>query len=129
MTDERRSTAVGNPMLVQLPDAEAGYRDSGEGGLAFFLLVKSDRRRQACLAGQIHWPLQDVVVNDRWPWGEQAIDAGLLIGSTGQSLFHDEHGYFHPEFDDLTADGQQLYLTLSVIYGAPPALVTLLDET
>lgn len=122
-------------MLVNLPDADAGYRDSNEGGLAFFFLIPAldnPNERQVCMAGQIYWPEQDVIVNDDdylddSKWGPQAIDGGLLIGSTGQSLFHDDHGYFSPTLRDLTDSGDQLYGLLTGIYGVPPAIVTLLD--
>lgn len=59
----RRSTEVGTPMLVKLP--VSGYEDTGEGGLAFFLVVRClpfEQSRQTCIAGDILWPLQDVLL-------------------------------------------------------------------
>lgn len=139
----RKSNTTGIPMLVNLP--QTGYADSGEGGLAFFFIIKPrpfDKQRQACMAGDIMWPLQDCQIKPRtWPdfLNESPrdynhlekyvtpIDAGLLIGSTGQSLWSDFKGeYFTPTIEDLTPEGKRLYHTLKRLYGEI-TLVTLLD--
>lgn len=141
----RKSSSIGNPMLVKLP--ERGYENTGEGGLAFFFVVKSNppsQDRQACITGGPLWPLQDCQIKPRgWPWWErkerdghptgtdkiygEPIDAGLLIGSTGLSLFSDGTGeYFTPKVSDLTSEGKRLYHTLKRIYG-DVTIVTLLD--
>ena len=136
----RRCSDVGNPMLVKLPTES--YKDTGEGGLAFFLIVKQksfEQSRQTCIAGDIIWPLQDCQIKPRhWPplldgvidhqgLTSTAIDAGLLIGSTGLSLWSDDkENYFTPRVTDLTSEGKKLYRFLKKIYG-DVILVTLLD--
>lgn len=124
----RRCNDVGEPMLVKLP--QEGYQDTGEGGMAFFLVVKEkpfNQRRQTCIAGDIWFPLQDCLIKPMWLDKEQPIDAGLLIGSTGKSLWSDKMGsYFTPTVDDLTSEGKRLYHTLKRIYGRV-VIVTLLD--
>lgn len=122
----------GKPMMVNLPNE--GWHDTGEGGLAFFLCVKTKAeykdRRQACLAGEIIWPYQDVCLTPYYDHKNDegiAIDAGMLIGSTGYSLYSDYRDqYFQPTFDDLTPQGQKLYKLLKTIYGEVD-IVTLLD--
>ena len=136
----RKNSNVGRPMLVKLP--ESGYVDTGEGGLAFFLVVKPKHlkeRRQTCIAGDIIWPLQDCQISPKgWPEFLRQkrdysyppmtiIDAGLLIGSTGLSLWSDsKEKYFTPTVDDLTPEGKRLYHTLKRLYGEV-TIVTLLD--
>ncbi len=131
----RHNENVGSPMLVRLPSD--GYEDTGEGGLAFFLLVYKKDGRQTCLAGDIFFPLQncqikpkrnlgDIDFSSLWQYS-QYIDAGLLIGSTGLSLWSDFKGeYFCPTVDDLTPEGKRLYHTLKRLYGEV-TIVTLLD--
>jgi len=135
-----RSKDVGNPMLVNLP--QIGYEDSGEGGLAFFFVVKQKpcgSERQVCFGGYVMWPLQDCQIKPRnWPpfldrkrsytdFPLQPIDAGVLVGSTGLSLWSDnKEEYFTPNVTDLTPEGKRLYHTLKKIYGEV-TIVTLLD--
>lgn len=137
----RKCRDTGTPMLIKLPSK--GYVDTGEGGLAFFLIVKKkpfEQRRQTCIAGDIHWPLQNCQIRPRgWPhlsssakdgpfgWLTVPIDAGLLIGSTGKSLWsNDKEEYFTPKFSDLTPEGKRLYHTLKRLFGEV-MIVTLLD--
>ena len=133
----RTNADIGTPMLVKLP--ESGYEDTGEGGLAFFLVIKPIKhQRQSCIAGDILWPLQDCQLRPRtWPkflneydytkLHLTPIDAGLLIGSTGLSLWSDvKEKYFTPTVDDLTPEGKRLYHTLKRLYGEV-TIVTLLD--
>lgn len=116
-------------MLVELPSGD-DWVDTGEGGLAFFLLVplKEDGiQRQICIAGGIRWPRQDVAFPSRWWEGDEGLDAGLLIGSTGQSLWSEGLGkYFMPSLANLTEEGKQLYWLLKRLYG-DVQIVTLLD--
>ena len=138
----RRSNAVGNPMLVNLP--QQGYEDIGEGGLAFFFIIRQkpfEERRQVCIAGDIFWPLQNCQLRPRtWPHFlrknhylidvaklVEPIDGGLLIGSTGQSLWSDtKEEYFVPKVSNLTSEGKRLYHALKRLYGEV-TIVTLLD--
>jgi len=124
----RRCKDTGQPMLVTLP--RDGYEDTGEGGLAFFLVVKQKpygQQRQTCIAGDITFPQQNVLVKPMWLDKPQPIDVGLLIGSTGQSLWSDKlERYFTPRVTDLTPLGKRLYHTVKRLYGEV-AIVTLLD--
>ena len=131
----RSRGAIGNPMLVKLPIIGEGWEDTGEGGLAFFLCVRQkseyNEKRQVCIAGEIFWPKQDVCLNRKYDVdnddGLLPIDAGLLIGSTGYSLYSNfRGGYFQPTYEDLTPLGQKLYKLLKQIYGDID-IVTLLD--
>ena len=144
----RRTNNVGTPMLVNLPNAEErecnGWHDTGEGGLAFFLLIPSlwyvdysahDKAsfvsRQACVAGGVWWPPQDCQVGvvggaanfhvyGRNFGTNQHIDGGLLIGSTGESLYSDKfETYFMPTYNDLTDEGKALYDMLYKLYCEP----------
>ena len=131
---------MGDPMLVKLP--EKGYKDTGEGGLAFFLVVKQrprGKQRQICIAGDILWPLQDCQIKPcNWPsylnkprdftrLTYETIDAGLLIGSTGLSLWSEiKEDYFTPKVKDLTPEGKRLYHTFKRLYGEV-IIITLLD--
>jgi len=126
----RRNKNVGNPMLVKLP-AE-GYIDTGEGGMAFFLVVRckppTETQRQVCIAGDIWWRQQDCLLNHREALDKpQPVDAALLIGSTGLSLWSDsKEDYFLPTLKDLTSEGKRLDHFLKRLYGGV-AIVTLLD--
>lgn len=125
----RRNNNVGMPMLVKLPTS--GFKDTGEGGMAFFLVIRCKsfmERRQVCISGDVWWPRHDCLLKPQSTLGgEQPIDAGLLIGSTGQSLWSDSKGfYFTPTLRDLTSEGEQLYHTLKRLYGEVN-IVTLLD--
>lgn len=129
----RRSQIVGSPMLVTLPDTETRehlqYHDSGEGGLAFFVLIPEldfSKSRQICIAGGGYWPEQDVSFPDIGPMN---VDGMLLIGSTGESLFSDVlDQYFQPTEHNLTEEGKKLFSLLRRLYGENSLkLVTLLD--
>lgn len=124
---KRRTSAIGNPMMVNLPSEIDGYKSTGEGGLAFFFLIpeKEDERRQVCCAGGLVWPTQDVVITKGYR--ERTIDGGLLVGSIGLSLWSDaQGGYFEAKYENLTEEGQGLFNFLSKIYGKVD-IVTLLD--
>ena len=129
----RHSTDVGNPMLINLPakdEREAlKYKDSGEGGLAFWLVIPTRDRgedRQTCSAGSAYWPQMDVVVKGQV---RGAVDGALLIGSTGESLYSDVLGsYFAADKYNLTPKGRKLFEMLEVLYGEGEVeVVTLLD--
>ncbi len=122
---------VGTPMLVNLPQGD--YKDTGEGGLAFFFVIPQqqgfDNSRQVCIAGNIVWPVQDCQISPRVKSysTEEEIDGGLLIGSTARSLWSEfNEEYFTPTFYDLTSDGKKLWQTLVSLYGEV-VIVTLLD--
>jgi len=125
----RRSNSVGTPMLVNIPH-EFDWKDTGEGGLAFFFLVPClpyPGTRQVCLAGGLWWPQQDAEVSTRTL--PSPIDGGLLVGSTGQSLWSDTlESYFEFREHDLNEEGAALLSLLRKIYGEYSVeLVTLLD--
>lgn len=125
---KRRTDAVGEPMLVNLP--KTGYTSTGEGGLSFFLLVKEkevyDERRNVTCEGTMLWRHPDVCLSGDFG-RDVVLDAGVLIGSTGLSLLSDETGeYFVPKYRDLTVKGQQLHDLLGTIY-KEVHIVTLLD--
>lgn len=128
----RRSAAVGNPTLVRLPTS-GDWQDSHEGGLAFWFVIEhGEQDRQICIAGNpIQWNgNQDVIVTEDLSWRDTfSVDAGLLIGSTGQSLWSAEEGrYWQPTTDDLTEEGRALYGLLERLYGVGTVqIVTLLD--
>ena len=123
----RRKNYSGNPMLVNLPIK--GYKDTGEGGLAFFLVVeaKGEDQRCACIIGGAAWREQDTSIRPTRFRHNTKIDASLLIGSTGLSLYSDEkESYFYAKSSDLTSRGKQLYQLLKSLYGKV-SIVTLLD--
>lgn len=125
---DRDSKKTGEPMLVDLPKG-GDWKNSGEGGLAFFLVVSNKDHlspRQVCIARGVEWPRQDVALPAEWS-DFHLIDAGLLIGSTTRSLFSDSLGeYFQPTLEDLTDEGKRLYKVLKSLYG-DVEIVTLLD--
>ena len=126
----RNNSNSGSPMLVKLPTS--GYKNTGEGGMAFFLIVRgrpyTKLQRQTCIAGDIWWGQQDCLLKPQATLDKpQPIDAGLLIGSTGLSLWSDTKGaYFTPNLKDLTPTGKRLYHTLKHLYGEV-IIATLLD--
>lgn len=126
----RRSNTVGNPMLVKLPIE--GYENTHEGGMAFYLVIRCKDKpysnRQTCIAGCLVWPQQDCLLKPQATLDRrQLIDGGLLIGSTGQSLWKESGGfYFIATLKDLTPEGKRLYHTLKRLYGKVD-IVTLLD--
>ena len=145
-TYHRREAYSGVPMLGKLPkvveDPKDGYYNSGEGGMAFFFCVKEGNRKACCVEGP-RWGVQDVCFNrsycvpeeyrkaypedyyDRW---HMILDCGMLIGSTGLSLWSKKDGNFKATFKDLTADGKALYRSLEKLYGKGSIdIVTLLD--
>jgi hypothetical protein len=129
----------GNPMLVELP--KEGYENTGEGGLAFYFIVPKLKNGDRCVCipgGGTSWGYPDVVIypskyksypeyDKRDEYVPMPIDAGLLIGSTGLSLWNDFKGeYFHATFSSLTNEGKALYTQLKKMYGKVD-IVTLLD--
>lgn len=127
---KRRTDAVGTPTLVELPKGDF-YKDTGEGGMSFFLVVpeKADRdnRRNVSCEGEIIWRTPDVCLSPRKMSGDVRLDAGVLIGSTGLSLFSEEiSDYFTADYHHLTDDGKALYDMFEKLYGEVE-IVTLLD--
>ena len=126
----RRQKSIGTPMFVNLP--QHGYEDTGEGGLAFYLVIEKQEKEDRCVCipgGGLLWGYIDVCVSPKKLDKQHSIlvDAGLLIGSTGQSLWSDDkESYFHPNLSDLTSEGKRIYHTLKRIYGKV-TIVTLLD--
>lgn len=116
-------------MLVDLSRA-GGYTNTSEGGMSFYLVVRAlphPQHRQDCIAGCIVWPHQETVLKPRALEREQLVDAALLIGSTGLSLWSEEkEAYFAVTLDDLTPEGKRLYHTLKRLYGKVE-IVSLLD--
>ena len=111
--------------MVILPTGEE-WEDSHEGGLAFYLLIGEDGKLECNVAG-VFWGDQDVVVSPR-NLKEFGLAAGLLLGSTNQSLWsRNKNQYFHPKFDDLTSRGKYLFRTIEWTYRETPIIVTLLD--
>ena len=125
---------VGNPMLVDLPTN--GYVETGEGGLAFYLVVKSKwqpkngRKEDRCVcipgSGAI-WQAPDVCLT-RGYYNEAQVDAFLLIGSTKKALRWNRFSgkYFCASYSDLTDEGKVLFDILKKLYGEVD-IVTLLD--
>lgn len=125
---KRRTDAVGKPMMVMLP--KEGYEDSGEGGLAFYIVVPQiegyDNRRNITCEQNLKWYTPDCCQTESFR-EDRMLDAGVLIGSTGLSLWSEEKGeYFCPAYKDLTVKGQQLFDLLGTIFG-DVHIVTLLD--
>lgn len=136
---DKKQLKLGNPMMVNLPEIDNVLcEDTGEGGMAFFLIIRQrdiGERRQVCVAGDILYPLMDCQIeppdfceyNTGWEERTIPIDAGLLIGSTKSSIWNKrEEKYFRAEYDDLTNAGKTLYDLLKKIYGEV-TIVTLLD--
>ena len=111
--------------MVNLPSIGDEWYDSGEGGLAFYFLIPENGRLECNVAG-VFWGDQDVVVYPR-NLKEFGLAAGVLIGSTPQSLASHRSGYFHPTLEDLTSKGTYLFRTLEWAYRETPIIVTLLD--
>lgn len=131
MESKRRTNLVGDPMLIDLPlidDPE--YEDTKEGGLAFFLGVKSkliyEEKRNITCEGDIRWLCPDVCFTQGWKT-TMSPDAILLIGSTGRSLYNKKkETYFKAGVKDLTQEGMNLYILMKKIYGQVE-IITLLD--
>jgi hypothetical protein len=147
MTYHRREDFSGKPMLVTLPTD--GYENTGEGGTAFYFVIPllKEGNRCACIADCLFWGYTDCVIYpsnkyDSYPkikqpyqgsklefdyYAPMKIDGGLLIGSTGLSLFSEHYGeYFHATYESLTVEGKKLYNLLKKLYGKID-IVTLLD--
>src|SRR5690348_1752204 len=107
----RRTPAVGSPMLVQLPETREFWKDTGEGGLSFWLHIPEERREVrrniTCSGGGFYWDQQDV----SFPAvGKRYLDGGLLIGSMGESLWSEDLGeYYQATPETLTPQGLALY--------------------
>lgn len=126
--------------LVEFP--KTGYKDTGEGGLAVFFILPVTKdfteRRQKCVAGDLYWTSQDVVIaptkyrrlNDKLHKLKhvvQRIDLAMLVASTKKALSSEEGDYWRATKKDLTGRGRTLYKLLTKIYGQGPDIVTLLD--
>lgn len=130
MGHSRRSDKNSELMLVKLPSIDDAWENTHEGGLAFYFCVtveNHDNDRCICIPGEsFKWEQPDVCFN----FGYQKpiyLDCGMLIGSTGQSLFNDFTGeYFRPKYRDLTKEGKNLYNMLKKLYGKVD-IVTKLD--
>lgn len=73
---------------------------------------------------------------DLWVWSTRLVNTDdastpLLfaahIGSTPESLWNADDGYFRANRDDLTEAGRALYESVKAAYGIDPVLVTCLD--
>lgn len=122
---------VGKPMLVNLP-AE-GYVDSGEGGMAFYFVVKSLLKQKTgrcvCGVGAVAtWQRPDACLTRGYD-SEKQVDAFLLVGSTTKALVRGEKfsgKYFNAKYSNLTGEGKALFDILKELYGEVD-IVTLLD--
>jgi len=123
----RRENYTPELMLVNLP--KEGYTDTNEGGLAFDFVIPQlkNNNRCCCIPGEsFMWIRPDCCLNRKLD-KEDIIDGGMLIGSTGQSLWSDFKGeYFRPKYKDLTDTGKKLYDLLKGIYGEV-LIITKLD--
>jgi hypothetical protein len=124
----RREDYTPELMLVNLP--KDGYTSTGEGGLAFYFVIPSkefNNDRRCCLPGESFEWIEPECCLHRLFLKNQPLDGGLLIGSTGLSLWSEFKGeYFRPEYKDLTDTGKQLYKLLKQLYGQV-FIVTKLD--
>ena len=121
-------------LLVRLPDVDERkdlrWRDSGEGGLAFYVLIPhlaAPRVICATMPPGPFWRAGDVSFPD---FGPAYTDGVLLLGSTKEALYSDVLGeYFRVRSQrDLTPEGQALIELLTRIYGRDSLVfVTLLD--
>ncbi len=136
----RFSGVPGEFNLVKWPNPATGYTDTGEGGMAAWLLVERSNSRRACSAGPgALWPTHDVVLYPRTGWNPEwddednspgfiGTDAAFLLGETGGSWFSEQLGdYFEVTPVSLTEQGAHLYDTVKALYGVTPTIVTLLD--
>lgn len=126
--------------LIYFPSGEE-WIDTGEGGLAVYLLL-IENNRQKCSAGHIVFPCQDVVVSpeefvdlndeicskcDDWI-KVTLIDFGMLVASTKKALWNKTtEEFFQARESDLTEHGKVLYDLITKIYDEKPVIVTLLD--
>ena len=127
---------IAKPMMVKLPEMGDLWKDSGEGGLAFYFVVKkNDYTHDRCVcisSGSPMWGNSDVIIFPRdkayKTYGMPLqVDCAMLIGSTRRSLWNDFEGeYFHATPKTLTPDGELLYEILRQMYGQVD-IVTLLD--
>lgn len=117
-----------SPSYIHWP---VGWQDTGEGGLAVFLIVPEDPQWSECAVGMPTFEIEDVIVSGQEQKAEIYRDTGLraclCLGTTGGSYYDDRHGYFKASLEDLTPDGEQLYMLLKKLYGRSPVLLTLLD--
>ena len=148
-TRHRRSNDVDG--LVNFPVSNPRYKDSGEGGMAVYLMMEEDPN--ICIPGvgcfvyagcaqanlgeseKMGMPPRgnEIDKDDErsgifWVHGQHA--TGLLyLGSTGASLWDAEREvYWTAQFADLTEKGRDLYALVHYLYaGAPPKIVTCLD--
>lgn len=130
---------IAKPMMVKLPEMGDLWTDSGEGGLAFYFVVKKnnyENDRCVCIPGGTPmWGETDVVLfphdkeYNRYQYNDHPlhVDCAMLIGSTKLSLWNEHEGeYFHAMPNTLTPDGELLYEMLKQMYGQVD-IVTLLD--
>ena len=120
--------------LVTFPSGGV-YEDSGEGGLYVMMVVPEPNgfRHNCHVDGIITVSEVDVEVTNSGLWRKYWDDAStsLLfaahIGSTPESLWNADDGYFTANRDDLTEAGRALYESVKAAYGIDPVLVTCLD--
>lgn len=132
---------------VRWPGTDGGYRITGEGGLAVFLLVPAQDQTECCVAMPvITMEATDVLVDS--PEAEQRYFPGstryqpinepgdltsvplaacICLGSTGAAYHNEGRGYFYATFADLTPAGQRLHEAVGELYGVEPVLLTFLD--
>lgn len=134
---------------VNFPVSDPNYKDTGEGGMAVYLLFEEDPN--ICIPGVGCFVYADCglanlgegtkmaisstvdaeadLKNGRVYWiGGQHASGLLYLGSTGAVLAKTEGGYWTATYDDLTDQGKELYNLLHMLYaGSPPKIVTFLD--
>lgn len=92
-----------------------GFKESGEAYRRFLYSGDEDLARWAlssCPAGLLSKPVL----------------ATVLLGSSSQSRYSDEHGhYWTASYADLTFRGRLIFDTLKSLYGTKPLLLTFLD--
>lgn len=125
-----------------VPDPTFGLKDSGEGGLFAYMVVRLDedgRRENCCIdslaslsGGGIDVTHSDFFPPAEWVPGSytvppsDALSFCAFLGSTTHSLYSDESSYFKVKYDHLTQDGKRLYDLVTKIYGQP-TILTFLD--
>lgn len=121
--------------------------DTGEGGMAVFLVVPDDcdTMTEACVnlpilrqsdvytEGQalesMLWPDSNRYKPTNEIDGLDSVEllAIVCLGTTGGAWHDDDYGYFKATEDDLTVHGQVLFGLLEQLYGRKPIFLTALD--
>lgn len=125
------------------------WKNTGEGGLAVFLVVPEDEKRwMECCVALPTIEASDVLVNgqeveerlfpgsnryQRRTAGDESdltsVDllACVCLGTTGGSYYDENQGYFQATKMDLTPSGLYVYNMLKGLYRREPELLTFLD--